>query len=136
MHFQLRVLELVDIYLNHSPKPELLATIVPALLQSLDYAVKKGSSKDPLIKRIQSTLGKISHLKFKKDDFNFSEKLGDAVLESLSGLLELGSNGSLLISNLGPTYPRLVTSFLRLGELCPGQMAELAKVYTEQVDSW
>ena len=74
MHFQLRVLELVDIYLNHSPKPELLATLVPALLQSLDYAVKKGSSKDPLIKRLQSSLGKISNLKFKKDDCNFSEE--------------------------------------------------------------
>ena len=136
MHFQLRVLELVDIYLNHSPKPELLATIVPALLQALDYAVKKGSSKDPLIKRIQSSLGKISNLKFKKDDCNFSAEFGDAVLESLSGLLELGSNGSVLISNLGPTYPRLVTVFLRLGELCPDKMPELEKLYETSLESW
>jgi len=136
MHFQLRVLELVDIYLNHSPNPELLPTIVPSLLQTLDYMIKKGDSKDPLIKRIQSTLGKVSSLKFKKDDCSFSEEFGDAVLESLSGLLELGSNGSVLISNLGPTYPRLVTSFLRLAELCKGKMSELEKLYVSHLDGW
>ena len=136
MHFQLRVLELVDIYLSHSPPPELLPTIVPSLLQSLDYAIKKGVSRDPLIKRIKSTLGKVYGLKFKKDECSFSEEFGDSVMESLSGLLELGSNGSVLISNLGPTYSRLVTTFLRLAELCPGKMEELVKLYEDNLESW
>merc|ERR1719219_1804297 len=76
------------------------------------------------------------NLKFKKDDCNFSEEFGVAVLESLSGLLKLGINGSVLISNLGPTYPRLVTFFLRLGELCPDRMTELVKLYEDSLESW
>ena len=34
MHFKLRVLELTELYLTHSPNPAHLPTIVPALLES------------------------------------------------------------------------------------------------------
>ena len=136
MHFKLRVLELIDIYLNHSPKPELIPPIVSSLIQTLDYSIKAGASKEPLIKRLKSTLSKICAVKFKQEDSTLNPEAGDAIYDTLSGLLDLGSSGSVIISNLGPIYPRLTTSLLRLCQQCPAKSEALQKLFEDSLNDW
>merc|ERR1719431_2043151 len=113
MHFKLRVLELVELYLNHSPKPALIATIVPVLIESLDKAIRSESSLEPLVKRLMSVLSKAVKTKVEGD---VSSETGDEVVKSLTGLMELGSSGSAVVNTLGKIFPRLTTFLLRMGE--------------------
>lgn len=134
MHFKLRVLELIEIYLNHSPNPKLVPSLVTALVQSLDAAVRTGGAKEPLIKRLQSTLAKVCSAKFKPDQV--SDAVGDSLLETLSGLLELGSSGSVVISSLGQTFPRLTTALLKLCLQCEDKVGDLQKLYESSQEDW
>merc|ERR1719350_1269560 len=83
MHFKLRALELIDIYLNHSPNPELIPSCVTSLVQALDISIKAGSVKEPLVKRLKTTIGKICTLKFKAEDHKLAKDVGTSVLETL-----------------------------------------------------
>merc|ERR1719348_224565 len=136
MHFKLRVLELIDIYLSHSPSPDLVPRIILSLVQSLEAAVRAGSSKQPLINRLKATLGKVCAIKNKQEDVKVSSECGNKILETLSGLLELASSGSVIISSLGQTYPRLTTYLLRLCQLSPYHMDKLVALYMDSLQSW
>jgi len=136
MHFKLRVLELIDIYLSHSPSPDLVPRIILSLVQSLEAAVRAGSSKQPLINRLKATLGKVCAIKSKQEDVKVSSECGNKILETLSGLLELASSGSVIISSLGQTYPRLTTYLLRLCQLSPYHMDKLVALYMDSLQSW
>ena len=65
MHFKLRVLELVELYLTHSPNTAHLPTIDPTLLESLDKALRSGSAQEPLVKRLVFALAKLASVKIK-----------------------------------------------------------------------
>lgn len=136
MHFKLRALELVDIYLNHSPNPELIPSCVTSLVQALDISIKAGASKEPLVKRLKSTIGKICTVKFKAEDHRMAKNVGTSVLETLGGLLELANTGSVIVTNLGPAYPRLTGALLRLAQLWPDLSPDLGAIYEAGLESW
>jgi len=132
MHFKLRVLELVELYLNHSPKPALIATIVPVLIESLDKAIRSESSLEPLVKRLMSVLSKAVKTKV---EGTVSSETGDEVVKSLTGLMELGSSGSAVVNTLGKIFPRLTTFLLRMGEQ-GNKMKELQELYSNSLSAW
>merc|ERR1719431_1720187 len=132
MHFKLRVLELVELYLNHSPKPALIATIVPVLIESLDKAIRSESSLEPLVKRLMSVLSKAVKTKVEGD---VSSETGDEVVKSLTGLMELGSSGSAVVNTLGKIFPRLTTFLLRMGEQ-GDKMKDLQELYSNSLSAW
>jgi len=132
MHFKLRVLELVELYLNHSPKPALTATIVPALIESLDKAIRSESSVEPLVQRLLSVLSKAAKIKVEGD---VSSDTGDQVVKALTDLMELGSSGSAVVNTLANIFPRLTTFLLRIGEQ-GGKMEEMQKLYSTSLSSW
>ena len=132
MHFKLRVLELVELYLNHSPKPALTATIVPVLIESLDKAIRSESSLEPLVKRLLAVLSKAAKIKV---DGDISSETGDQVVKSLTGLMELGSSGSAVVNTLGKTFPRLTTFLLRMGEQ-GNKMNEMQELYSSSLSAW
>ena len=136
MHFKLRALELIDIYLNHSPNPELIPSCVTSLVRALDSSIRAGASKEPLVKRLQITIGKICTLKFKAEDYKLAKEVGASVLETLGGLLDLANTGSVVVTNLGPAYPRLTGALLRLAQLWPELNSELVGVYEAGLESW
>merc|ERR1719186_1443630 len=82
MHFKLRVLELVELYLTHSPNPDHLPAIVPALLETLDRAVRSSSAQEPLVKRLVSALAKVANLKLKVEEMTISTTLGEEVVQA------------------------------------------------------
>eukprot|EP00092_Neocalanus_flemingeri_P022359 GFUD01024250.1.p1 GENE.GFUD01024250.1~~GFUD01024250.1.p1 ORF type:complete len:705 (+),score=293.67 GFUD01024250.1:248-2362(+) len=135
MHFKLRVLELVELYLNHAPNPDLLPAIVPALLDTLDKAVRSSSSQEPLVKRLVSVLGKVSSLKIKIEGTTTTSQLGEEVVQVLTSLLDLASSGSVVVTTLGHTFPRLAIFMLRLGEQC-GKSDELQSLYDTSLTAW
>jgi len=132
MHFKLRALELVELYLNHSPNPALIPTIVPALLESLDKAVRSESSLEPLVKRLVSVLAKVAKTKV---EGTVSSGVGEEVVQVLTSLMELASSGSVVVNTLGPTFPRLATFLLRLGEQGE-KMDELQALYSTSLSAW
>merc|ERR1712025_225788 len=136
MHFKLRALELIDIYLNHSPNPELIPSCVTSLVQALDISIKAGASKEPLVKRLKATIGKICTLKFKSEDHKLAKEVGTSVLETLGGLMELANTGSVIVTHLGPTYPRLTSALMRLTQLWPDLCPDLLAVYEAGLESW
>ena len=136
MHFKLRALELIDIYLNHSPNPELIPSCVTSLVQALDISIKAGSAKEPLVKRLKTTIGKICTLKFKAEDHKLAKDVGTSVLETLGGLMELANTGSVIVTNLGPAYPKLTGALLRLVQLWPDLSPDLVAIYEAGLESW
>ena len=136
MHFKLRALELIDIYLNHSPNPELIPSCVTSLVQALDISIKAGASKEPLVKRLKATIGKICTVKFKSEDHKLAKEVGTSVLETLGGLMELANTGSVIVTHLGPTYPRLTSALMRLTQLWPDLCPDLLAVYEAGLESW
>lgn len=137
MHFKLRVLEVVELYLKNTPNPALLPSMIPSLLEALDTAVRSSSKEETLVKRLVSVLAKFAGvaMKMKVEDKTLSIQLGKEVVQVLTSLLELASSGSVIIATLGPTYPRLATSLLRLGEQCE-QMEQLESLYTTSLSTW
>jgi len=132
MHFKLRVLELVELYLSHSPKPAMIVRIVPALIESLDKALRSESSAEPLVNRVLSVLGKASRMKVEEE---VSTSAGEELVEVLTSLMELASSGSAVVNTLGNTFPRLVTFLLRLGEE-GGKVSELQALYSKSLDAF
>ena len=53
------------------------------LFQALNYAVRSKGSKEPLVKRLQAILSKITSVKFK--DNKITEEVGQSILETLTG---------------------------------------------------
>ena len=70
-----------------------------------------------------------------KVEGNVSSGVGEEVVQVLSSLMELASSGSVVVNTLGPTFPRLATSLLRLGEQC-GRMEELQALLNTSLSAW
>ena len=141
MHFKLRALELVDIYLAHSPNPELVPSLVTALVSALDGSIRAGAAREPLTKRLKASLGRVAGLRFKAEDHGAVLTAGTRarVVATLAGLLGLSTSGSGVITGLGPAYPRLTTALLRLAHLCdpdPATPGDLQQVYEASLESW
>ena len=124
MHFKLRVVDLVELYLTNKPSVELVCTIVPALIESLDRAVRSGADA-VLVARLVAVLGRVAGLSGK---LGKEEASGARVVKVLTGMLGLATSGSVVVSTLSKVYPRLATSLLRLGEAA-GQQEQLVSLY-------
>jgi DNA polymerase phi len=127
-HFKLRVLELVELYLGNRPQLALLCTVVPALLEALEAAVRRGGHSE-LVSRLVAVLGKVAAVPGKLSKWTGEEAEGGRVVEVLRDLLGLAAGGSVVVSTLGKVYPRLATALLRLGESCGGQEVALSELY-------
>ena len=75
-------------------------------------------------------------MKFKSEDHKLALEVGTSVLETLGGLMELANTGSVIVTHLGPTYPRLTGALLRLAQLWPDLGPDLVAVYEAGLESW
>ena len=123
-HFKLRVLDLVEIFLSNKPRVELLCSVVPALVEALERAVR-AEAGSVLVTRLVAVLGKVAGVPSKLVD---TEGSGEDVVAVLQGLLTRANAGSVVIGTLGKTFARLTTTLLRLGESA-GREDELEQVY-------
>merc|ERR1719430_2630609 len=133
IHFKLRALDLVELYLTNKPQPVLLCLVVPALLDALDRAVR-AEAKAVLVSRLVVVLGKCANLPGKLSKEELVE-VGEQLVAVVKELFSRAGSGSVLVATLGKTYSRLATALLRLGEL-GGSMEEMEKTYLQALDDF
>jgi len=133
MHFKLRVLDLVELYLTNKPQPGLLCQVVPALLDALDRAVR-AEANSVLVSRLVAVMGKVVNLpgKLSKEEV---KEAGDQLVGVLQELFSRAGSGSVVVATLGKTYSRLTTALLRLGEL-GGLSERMEKVYLQALEDF
>merc|ERR1719458_1924603 len=133
MHFKLRVLDLVELYLTNKPQPGLLCQVVPALFDALDKAVR-AEANSVLVSRLVAVMGKVANLpgKLSKEEV---EEAGDQLVEVEQELFSRAGSGSVVVATLGKTYSRLTTALLRLGEL-GGLSERMEKVYLQALEDF
>ncbi|XP_018562752.1 myb-binding protein 1A-like protein [Anoplophora glabripennis] len=96
-HFRVRVLDLIDIYLDSTPSMILALEIMLPLLQAVEFSIRDQHQK-PLHDRLKSCLKKLSSLK----KFSDTDGVDETVLGNLLGsLLEKGTKNSLIIQDMG-----------------------------------
>ena len=88
------------------------------------------------VPKMFSNVIKICTMKFKSEDHKLALEVGTSVLETLGGLMELANTGSVIVTHLGPTYPRLTGALLRLAQLWPDLGPDLVAVYEAGLESW
>ena len=133
MHFKLRVLDLVELYLTNKPQPGLLCQVVPALFDALDRAVR-AEANSVLVSRLVAVTGKVVNLpgKLSKEEV---KEAGDQLVGVLQELFSRAGSGSVVVATLGKTYSRLTTALLRLGEL-GGLSERMEKVYLQALEDF
>merc|ERR1719237_1944915 len=133
MHFKLRVLDLVELYLTNKPQPGLLCQVVPALFDALDRAVR-AEANSVLVSRLVAVMGKVANLpgKLSKEEV---EEAGDQLVGVEQELFSRAGSGSVVVATLGKTYSRLTTALLRLGEL-GGLSERMEKVYLQALEDF
>ncbi|KAJ8917318.1 hypothetical protein NQ315_002339 [Exocentrus adspersus] len=96
-HFRVRVLDLVEIYLDSTPSMLLTLEVMLPLLQAVEFSIRDEHQK-PLLDRLRSCLKKLSSLK----KFSDTNGVDEAVLGTLlKSLLEKGTKNSLIVQDMG-----------------------------------
>ncbi|TRY70913.1 hypothetical protein TCAL_07526 [Tigriopus californicus] len=100
MHFKIRALDMIDVYVSHQPKADHVLFIMSFVFNALE---KLGNQKEqkPMVTRLQNTLKKMCNMR-KPQHFNFEEGSPDPeeLIRLLEYLLELANSGSPLVSQL------------------------------------
>lgn len=112
-HFRIRVLDLVDIYLDSDPSMSLTLEIMLPLLQSLEFCVKTDHQK-PLQDRVRSSLKKLTNLK----KFSSNEDVDETVLgDLLKSLLDKTTKSALVIQDMGDKVAECCIFVVRCSQL-------------------
>lgn len=97
MHFRIRVLDLIEIYLNNDPSMILTLEIMLPLLQILEFCIRDAHQK-PIQDRVNCCLKKLSSLKKFSDCSDVSE---DLLLDLLTSLLDRGTKNAIIVQDMG-----------------------------------
>ena len=104
MHFKIRALDLVDVYLTRTPKVSHIVSIMVTVVNALESAVKDKAQK-PFETRLRNTLKKLTNLK-KPQQFKLDEGLDKNTLsESLKHMVEIASRASSVMPVLNNPIP-------------------------------
>nr|CAH7769653.1 unnamed protein product [Callosobruchus chinensis] len=95
-HFRIRVLDLIEIYLNSNPSLLLTLEVMLPLLQAFEFSVKEEHQK-PLQARLKSCLKLLSKLK-KFDDIEGVED--DTLSELMRSLMDKGTKSAWIVQDM------------------------------------
>ncbi|EFA05514.1 myb-binding protein 1A [Tribolium castaneum] len=114
-HFRIRVLDLIEIYLNSNPTMILTLEIMLPLLQCLEFCIRDDHQK-PLQDRLKSCLKKLSSLK----KFDDCEGVNEEVLvELLKSLLEKGTRNVIIIQEMAEKLAECCIFVINCSEFVP-----------------
>ncbi|KAL3271345.1 hypothetical protein HHI36_021833 [Cryptolaemus montrouzieri] len=111
-HFRVRVLDMIEIYLDSNPSMILTLEIMLPLLQTLEFSIKDNHQK-PLQDRIKSCLKKLSNLKKFED---VSEVTDKTLCDLLGSLLEKGTKSTLVFQFMGDEIAQCCTFIIRCSQ--------------------
>ena len=103
VHFKIRALDMVDNYLSHQPPISNVLSLSVPLIKALETSTKD-KLLAPLEIRIKGTLRKLTSIKKPEIDDNLT---GDALVNLLEALVEMGNSGSPVVTQLNQPIPLL-----------------------------
>lgn len=96
-HFRVRVLDLLEIFLDNNPAMDLTLETIPPLLETLEFCVHDEHQK-PLQDRVRSCLKKLTNLK----KFRSTENVDDSILtQLLQSLLDKSTKSASILQDMG-----------------------------------
>ena len=113
MHFKIRCLDIIDVYISHQPKMSHVVFLILPLLKAIETYM---NSKDqqPLSSRLKNTLKKITSSK-KVEDAD-EELEPSSLVDMLRSLIDLSNSSSALVNELSqpiPLYAECCTLILK-----------------------
>ena len=102
MHFKIRCLDIIDVYLNHQPSMSHVLFLISPLLECMDSYIKM-KDHGALTTRLKSTLKKITSLK--KIEEADSELDPSSIPEILQSLMDFSNTSSTLVAELSQPLP-------------------------------
>jgi DNA polymerase phi len=96
-HFRIRVLDLIEMYLNSNPSMLLTLEIMLPLLQTLEFCVRDDHQR-PLLNRVKACLKKLSALKKFSDCEGVTEEV---LVDLLKSLLDKGTKNAIIVQEMG-----------------------------------
>ncbi|XP_044261634.1 rDNA transcriptional regulator pol5 [Tribolium madens] len=112
-HFRIRVLDLIEIYLNSNPSMILTLEIMLPLLQCLEFCIRDDHQK-PLQDRLKSCLKKLSSLKKFEDCEGVNEEI---LVDLLKSLLEKGTRNVIIIQEMAEKISECCIFVINCSEL-------------------
>ena len=130
MHFKIRTLDLLDIYLSNSPLAGHVVMAMEFALSALEAMQKRKSGKrkeqdEPLEVRIRGTLKKIAALKNSSSGFRADPSLDlTALVSVLNSYISLANSGSPIMASLNnplPLFSQACSLIMKLAESFPDE---------------
>lgn len=141
VHFKIRVLDLINVYLSHQPSLEHILIIINFVRDTLERIFGKNKDNKPFENRLIATLKKITNLK-KTQKYRIDEDFdGDSIVETLKSFTSMANNSSPIMTSLNNPQPifsqvcsLLVKSSLTLGDKSLNR--KVNQVFEEAMDDF
>lgn len=124
-HFRIRVLDLIEIYIDSNPPMILTLEIMLPLLQLLEFTVRE-KNQQPLQDRLRTCLRKLSNLKKFPSIENINE---DIITELLRSILAKGTRNSLIVQDMDQSISECCVFIMRCSQFlnCSEQFKKKSK---------
>jgi len=131
MHFRLRALDLIEVYLGHQPPVAHVLHLIPGLVASLEAGMRT-QDQETLNNRLKVVLRKVTNVR--KNCVGGGEVESAQLLEVLKRLISIANGGSSVVPALSqplPIFSQLCTLILRLALQAEIGVEEIKKVYDD-----
>ncbi|XP_015516258.2 myb-binding protein 1A-like protein [Neodiprion lecontei] len=126
-HFRVRVVDLLEIYLDSNPSMALTLNILLPLVALLEFSIKDQHQK-PLQHRVRSCLKRLSNVKkFSSIDDVTSDLLADI----LRALIDKGSRSAPVYHEMGDKLTESCTFLVRCSQQISAKDDQIQNIYTE-----
>ena len=137
MHFKIRALDIIDVYLAHQPPMSHLLYLILPLINAIGFAGKI-KSYEPLQLRLRSTLKRLTNIKKAEVD---DELDAQSIPQLLQTLVDISNSGTTLMSQLSQPRP-LFAQCCTLVQKCAVQLndrsidAKIVEIYKKGLDDF
>lgn len=131
-HFRIRVIDLLESYLDSCPSMALALDMVVPLFMLLEYCIKEPHQK-PLENKVKSCLKKLAALKKFKDTDNVDNELLTTLMRLL---IEKGERSASVCQEMGEQLARCCILLVRCSQQANLPMDNLAAIYVENLTAF
>ncbi|CAD1478873.1 unnamed protein product [Heterotrigona itama] len=131
-HFRIRVIDLLEIYLDCAPSMVIVLDIVLPLFTLLEYCIKDPHQKS-LQDRVRSCLKKLSTIKKFRDTENINEEL---LIVILKALIEKGERTTSVYHEISDKLAECCTFLVKCTQQANVSTDKITKIYGENLTSF